>query len=81
MSTVDAIVIPIHINKRRLRTLTHREIEVFRATVYYGTDRAAAAVLGISPETVKNVLTNIRRKLNITNTIEVAEVLWYYNLL
>jgi DNA-binding NarL/FixJ family response regulator len=52
--------------------LTHREVEIMRAVTRGLTNKEIAAELWLSVQTVKFHLTNIYRKLKITNRTEAA---------
>lgn len=49
-------------------TLTARQREIILTVGREGSGRAAAKALGLSPQTIKNELLTIRRKLNVRST-------------
>lgn len=54
---------------------TDREIEVLRAYLETGSTKGAAHRLGVHPQTVKNQLSNVRRRLGVANTAQAVAVL------
>jgi DNA-binding CsgD family transcriptional regulator len=57
------------------REPTEREIEIFLVTIELG-DKGAAERFGISFQTVKNHMANLREKLQANNRSHVAWLLW-----
>lgn len=64
-------------NPNLLYMLTPREVDVLASTARGLTNTETAAALAVHPQTVKNHLTNIRRKLKVKTTIAAfAAVGW-----
>jgi DNA-binding NarL/FixJ family response regulator len=51
--------------RRGDRPLSKRDVEIIEAIAHYGTQKTAAAVLGIAEQTIKNRMTAIYRKLGM----------------
>lgn len=53
-------------------TLTAMEKRIVRAVMRGGTNREAAASLGLREQTVKNYLSRLYRKLGVRNRVEIV---------
>ena len=62
----------IHHDNAGLETLTARELEVLGCLASGARTRAIAEQLGIAEPTVKRHLTNLYRKLGVTNRVEAV---------
>lgn len=54
--------------------LTPRQLQVLDVVLQGSTDRQAAAVLDIAPDTVRNLLTTIRKKLGAASRMDLARM-------
>lgn len=72
------------VTRRRRRGpggLTRRELEVLRLVSRGATNRAVAATLWVTDQTVKFHLSNVYRKLGVRNRFEAARWAWENGLL
>ncbi|HEX7085874.1 MAG TPA: response regulator transcription factor [Vicinamibacterales bacterium] len=58
--------------RRKFAGLSPRELEIVAAVIRGETNRAIAEHLGLSPQTVKNHLSNIFEKLGVASRLELA---------
>ena len=84
LTLVPAPLVPGRVTRRRRRGpggLTRRELEVLRLVARGATNRAVAATLWVTDQTVKFHLSNVYRKLGVRNRFEAARWAWENGLL
>jgi DNA-binding CsgD family transcriptional regulator len=84
LTLVPAPPAPGRVTRRRRRGpggLTRRELEVLRLVSRGKTNRAVAATLWVTDQTVKFHLSNVYRKLGVRNRFEAARWAWENGLL
>jgi DNA-binding CsgD family transcriptional regulator len=84
LTLVPAPESPGRTTRRRRRGpggLTRRELEVLRLVSGGATNRAVAATLWVTEQTVKFHLSNVYRKLGVRNRFEAARWAWENGLL
>lgn len=84
LKLVPAPPAPGRVTRRRRRGpggLTRRELEVLRLVSRGATNRAVAATLWVTDQTVKFHLSNVYRKLGVRNRFEATRWAWENGLL